>query len=112
MSNQAFYLNAEVSLRVVTCPTCFVVYAVPDELLLRKNREGGNWYCPNGHNLSYKKTQIAELEEKLKKEKETSEFWRKRTDNLHFQNLELKKQNSAKKGVITKMKKRAGENKL
>jgi len=106
MSNQTFYLDAEVSLRVVNCPTCFVIYAVPEALLQRKNSEGGSWYCPNGHNLSYKKSQLAELEEKLKKEKETSEFWRKRNNNLENKNLELQQQISAKKGVITKMKNR------
>jgi len=83
-----------------------VIYAVPEEILQRKNSEGGSWHCPNGHSLKFTNSKVAELEEKLKKEKETSEFWRKRNNNLEDQNLELQRQNSAKKGVITKMKNR------
>jgi hypothetical protein len=53
-------------LEAKSCPTCGVLYAAPSRLFLEKERHGGDWYCPNGHNIVFCTT----MEEKLKRERE------------------------------------------
>ena len=53
----------------VTCADCGIVFCMPKGLADARHRDGGAFYCPNGHSLSWKPTRdeirIAELEEKL-----------------------------------------------
>ena len=35
------------------CPSCFVEFAIPKAMSEKKFRDGGSWYCPNGHSISY-----------------------------------------------------------
>lgn len=108
MKQTVFSINTEVSLTVKTCPTCFVIYAVPEELLTRKNNENGSWFCPNGHRLVFTKSELQKTQEALAKEKENSEYWRKRKSEVDAQNDNLNRRLSAKKGQITKIKNRVG----
>jgi hypothetical protein len=45
-SNHIDVLNR---LRVVGCPTCAILFALPLEIYLRRMTEKGNIFCPNGH---------------------------------------------------------------
>jgi hypothetical protein len=53
----------------VSCANCGVVFCLPDALYEARRRDGGDFYCPNGHCLGYRPTKsekrIAELEEEL-----------------------------------------------
>lgn len=42
-------------LRLVTdnCCVCGIVFGLPDFVLARKKQTGEEFYCPNGHSLSY-----------------------------------------------------------
>lgn len=53
-------------LEVHECPVCFVTYAGPKRLFEAKRRNGTNFYCPNGHNLSYHDSE----EDKLRRERD------------------------------------------
>lgn len=42
-----------ISLTLMTCPTCGIQYAIPEDLRVKRARDHANWYCPNGHRLHY-----------------------------------------------------------
>jgi hypothetical protein len=55
------------TLTVKTCPSCFIAYAAPNDLFQRHRDEGGNWYCPNGHQLHFQVPEVARLRSELEK---------------------------------------------
>jgi ssDNA-binding Zn-finger/Zn-ribbon topoisomerase 1 len=92
-------INTEVDLEVKQCPVCYVHYAVPEMMMNRKRENGGDWYCPNGHGLAFTKTKADKLAEELAKEKEHTQYWMNRKN-------EIDRELTAKKGELTKLKKR------
>jgi len=59
-------VKTETELTVHTCPSCYVLYAVPKVMTDRKERDGGEWFCPNGHTVVYKET----VADKLRRERD------------------------------------------
>lgn len=61
-------------LEVMCCPTCGVLYAVPERLLDTARDDPDQWwYCCNGHHVHYPgKTEAERLKEKLARERERS----------------------------------------
>jgi hypothetical protein len=55
-----FTLSVEMESRV--CPTCGVVYALPERIVEQRNKDGQKWYCPNGHQLGFGADKFAEME--------------------------------------------------
>lgn len=49
MANAPIEIARNVTLTVTTCKTCGVLHAIPVALLEGKRREGGFYFCPNGH---------------------------------------------------------------
>jgi ssDNA-binding Zn-finger/Zn-ribbon topoisomerase 1 len=58
-----------VTITPMTCPTCGVVYGINEEVRARKNREGGNWHCTNGHSIVYTEPEIEQLRKQLEAER-------------------------------------------
>jgi len=54
-------VKTETELAVHTCPSCYVLYAVPKVMTERKERDGGDWYCPNGHAVKYSEPESTKL---------------------------------------------------
>jgi hypothetical protein len=44
-----------------TCCGCAIVFAMPDELRARLKRDGGTFYCPNGHAQHFTQTETDRL---------------------------------------------------
>jgi len=44
----------------MTCGTCGVQHAFPEERYLSAKREGGFWHCPNGHSRGWAKGESEE----------------------------------------------------
>ena len=63
------------TLTITDCPTCGVVYAVPDGLIIqaKRHRKTRDLYCPNGHNWHYlgetPEQKAKRLEEELARER-------------------------------------------
>jgi chromosome segregation ATPase len=56
----------------MTCGQCGVTFAMPEEMRDDKERNGGEWYCVNGHGRIYKKTvreKLREAQEALARER-------------------------------------------
>lgn len=106
MNKNTIEMNVTVGLEVKNCPVCFIFYAVPKELMVRKNKENGSWYCPNGHSLVFTKSELQQTREKLAQAQSDADYWKNRKAEVDRQNEILQRQNSAKKGQITKIKNR------
>jgi len=73
------------TLFISNCCTCGVVYGLPDKLDDSLRRNGGTFYCPNGHQMSY--TKGKNLEEWFKtaanQEQEITELKLKNNQLIH-----------------------------
>lgn len=96
------------------CPTCHVHYAVPQAMMERKQRDGGNWYCPNGHSLVFKAPEIDGIRaerDRLKQamaQKDDELAQARRVAERRGEDLEHERRRvSAAKGQVTRLKNRA-----
>jgi hypothetical protein len=98
-------------LHVHTCPTCFIAYAIPTAMEDRKQADGGSWYCPNGHSISFTKSMKDKLDE-MRRERDRLKQEQAWYDDRHReQAAELasaKRAAAALKGENTKIRKRVG----
>ena len=99
-------IDAGISLEVRTCPVCFINYALPIELVQRKKREGGDWYCPNGHNLVFTESETDKLRKQLESAKSDAKYWQNRKNEVQQQKDFVERSLAAQKGQVTKLKKR------
>jgi hypothetical protein len=60
-----YAIQTNVILKTETCCSCGIVFAFPDYMMDRCKNIGGDFYCPNGHQQHYTKTEVARLREKL-----------------------------------------------
>jgi|ERR1700761_62033 len=52
-------------LESVSCSKCNIFFAVEASVRQRWQREGGTFYCPNGHSQIYRETDTARLQKQL-----------------------------------------------
>jgi hypothetical protein len=109
MTQTMTYELEDLRLQVKVCPTCGVTYALPERLIDERRNKGGNWYCPNGHSLVFTKTKLQELEEKLQREKENSDWWRKRQAEAEERARAERDRANGYKGQAAKLKKRVSK---
>jgi hypothetical protein len=89
----------QINLVDTVCAGCGMDFSVPDWFLTGRREDGQTFYCPAGHHLSFRKTELDRL--------------RERADRLSAQNTHLADQAAAAeralratKGQVTKLKKR------
>jgi len=98
----------QTQLEIRVCPTCGVTYALPERMVADRRAKGGSWYCPNGHSLSFIKTEAQELREKLDAEKRNAVWWRERAADHRKEAEHQESRANGYKGALTKVKKRVG----
>lgn len=105
--------KTELEIRV--CPTCGITYALPQRVVEDRRETGRSWYCPNGHTLSFTKSESDRLREesqrlqrKLDDEKANAAWWRNRADSERRETEHARAQANGYKGALTKVKKRVG----
>jgi DNA repair exonuclease SbcCD ATPase subunit len=54
-----------VDIQPMTCPSCGVHYGLDETYRERRRDDAKNWYCPNGHSLSYRETEADRLRRQL-----------------------------------------------
>lgn len=62
------------------CLVCGIVFMVPARFQMHAQQQGSSFHCPNGHSLSYTKSEVQKLREQVsdlaKKNSEiTLKFW-------------------------------------
>jgi peptidoglycan hydrolase CwlO-like protein len=97
--NENIVINTTTQLITETCCNCGVLFAMPKEMKDRFKREGGDFYCPNGHGQHYTEPTVLKLKHQLDQKDATIE---RLVNNLDGTQRRL----SAAKGQITKIKNR------
>ncbi len=77
------------TLETETCCNCGILFAMPAEIRQRRLREGGDFYCPNGHGQHYTKTTEQQLREQLMREKSQREQAQAEANDLRDKNLKM-----------------------
>jgi hypothetical protein len=52
------------------CCECGIAFKLPSAFFNQKRRFGGDFWCPNGHSLSFKQSDIKQLQDELEKARE------------------------------------------
>ena len=60
-----YAIPKQVVLETEECSNCGVPFAMPDYMMRRLKTSGESFYCPNGHGMHYRKTEVQRLREKL-----------------------------------------------
>jgi hypothetical protein len=84
----------------VPCAECGIIFGVPADWLQSRRADKREFYCPNGHSLSYKASEADILRRERDRLKQTLA---EKDDAIR----QLEREKSVAKGQITKMKKRA-----
>jgi hypothetical protein len=56
--------ESTLDLFVTDCPSCGVVYALTAEYEQRRREDGNGWKCPNGHDISFGKSEATRERER------------------------------------------------
>src|SRR6185503_2487574 len=103
MGDAAKLLNFSVWIDTVECYKCAMVFGMPMEFLRQLRETGDSFFCPAGHSQHFTETTVQRLERELKRVKEQSQRdieWQRGQRQIAEKAL------IAKKGQITKLKKR------
>ena len=68
-----YQISETVSLKTIRCGTCGVFHAIPTEKYDSSLKEGGFWYCPNGHQRGFSQGGLVKDLEKEKRRRERAE---------------------------------------
>lgn len=96
-------ITQDVTLVTDTCCSCGVLHAIPKGMRDKAYRDGGYWYCPNGHHIGWDKGNCKSAVDKLK---EDVAYFQNRVDEVSRERDHTKLRLAAQKGETTKLKKR------
>lgn len=92
-------MNITTTLIEVPC-TCGVWFAIPQRMIDARREDGGTFYCPNGHKLSYGETA-------LDKERKGAGRLAAQLDQEQAARRATERSLAAQKGATTRLKRRA-----
>lgn len=96
------------TLERVSCPSCGIPFAIPEQMRKNKREDGGDYYCPNGHILTFGDTELKQLRRKLAAEQQVVNYERQRRCDEQDAHGRTQRRLSATQGVVTRTKKRVG----
>ena len=96
-----------VTLVVMDCAQCGVVFAISDRLNTSRKESGESFYCPNGHGMTYGKSVADRLRDQLSAAERDREWFRTAERETREERDRVRASLAATKGVVTKMRKRA-----
>lgn len=96
-----------------SCCSCGIEFGLPDNYIERRRKDGRSFYCPNGHLLSWSKTEADRLRDELAKEKHRAEqaqanaqFWQGQSTRANEREAAVTRRLRATKAVVTRTKKK------
>lgn len=104
---RAHTITEVVKLTTIECYSCSVLFAMPETLNKRLLRDGGEFFCPNGHGQIYAETEAARLRKKIEGMAVQSEHDKRMRKRAEQEAEVARRQAAARKGQITKLKKRS-----
>lgn len=93
-----------VTLYVVDCAQCGVIFGVPNDFDNRRRDDGRSFYCPNGHSVSYRES---EADKQKKRADDLDRRLKSAWKHIAEQDQELTtkdRQIAARKGQVTKLR--------
>jgi hypothetical protein len=95
----------------VTCANCGIVFGIETVYESKLRESHAQFYCPNGHSLSFlaeteKEKKIRQLETALNSERDAKQFWFKRSEEKSVEAAHQRRRVTGYKGVVAKTKKR------
>ena len=85
------------------CPSCGIMFAVPQLMFDQKVEKGGYFHCPNGHSIGWGK---GKTEKALERSEADLDAYRKRNASLSSEVHSLEASNRAFKAANTRLKKK------
>jgi len=99
-------MDITVALTATDCAACSVVFAVPDRLIKERRADGKEFYCPNGHGLTFD-GEIVQLRKKLADAQRDVAWFKTAEQNERTQRQAAERSAAAYKGQTTRLRKRA-----
>lgn len=96
----------EIWLDSVTCCTCGTVFGILHEVNQRLLRDGGSFFCPNGHKQWYVEPEVEKLKKQLAEAKRQTALYHQWYDAEKDDHQTTRRRLSAAKGVLTRTRKR------
>lgn len=96
------------------CPNCFIYWSAPSALFEARRKDGGSFYCPNGHSLSWtdnENDRTRRERDRLKQEnarlaEQAKAAWAT-AEERNTARRDAERRAAAARGQVTKLKKRA-----
>lgn len=92
-------ITVNVELEAVVCCVCGIPFGIPGYRLTELQRNGGNFWCPNGHAQEFTEPEV----KKLRRELGLYKTW---YEAEHEDHEKTRRSLSATRGVLTRTKKR------
>lgn len=89
------------------CAVCGTTFAISEYFEKRRRDDGEQFYCPNGHSLSFNDTLEKRLKKELAQERASHDQTRAQCRDEEDMHDDTKKRLSCQKGVTTRLKNRA-----
>lgn len=99
-------VGVSVEMVVMDCCVCGVIYALSAHMRNEREENGGSWHCPNGHKLSYTKSQVQREREKREATERLLRQTESRAERLSDQVGLERKRTASYKGQVTRIKNR------
>lgn len=91
------------------CPACGVRFGVPFGYTERRQADKVNFYCPNGHSMSYRESEADRLRRERDKLVQDAAYQADRLRDEKNLREQAERRVAAAKGQITKLKNRASK---
>ena len=101
---ESYSITQMLTLKTLQCGTCGVHHAIPSERYNSSLKEGGYWFCPNGHERGFSEGSTSA---KLKKEIKRREWAESNAKAAQEEAAKAKRSLSAQKAANTRLKNRA-----
>lgn len=83
IANRQHTYGVDITLVVWECPSCGIVYGIPEDFAEACRKSGQRYYCPNGHSLGWNETEADRqknradaLQRRLNSAQDTADRWR------------------------------------
>lgn len=94
------------TLTILHCGVCQIPHGIPTEMYNDRLANGGEWYCPNGHNLHFIETESDKLKKELASARRQAESARGGQRWERDQRLAAERSARAYKGHVTRLRNR------
>lgn len=87
-----------------TCCQCNIRFDITDELYAARKSDGKAFYCPNGHQLVFKDTEVSKLKEQVAELETDRDIYKRWYEAEQRETKRLTNKLKATKGWVTRLK--------